>query len=330
MTSPPLNSVRRKQDGRISTIIYLDQNKWIDLARAATAPSENPELRKVLEHLCAEVEARRVLLPLTTTNLIETQKINRSEQRFHLAYTQVTLSGARVFRGHQKQITIEIGRILSQLYDLEWSEPEPLWFLSNLFFESVAEYEDRRLGFAEFPKAVEWMRSQPQRALLQYLHETPENIRVEAIRKFTQGCEDLRRGIEDRRSRHKAEALSMRRRIYSAITAIEQQELIIAIAAELGLPHTCLSDKNGATLRAVVRETPAFLVEREISLKLEAQDRPIALNDMRDMRTFCTVLPYADIIVAENQFINLARQAGLHSRYGAYLETDIRMLADLL
>lgn len=122
----------------------------------------------------------------------------------------------------------------------------------------------------------------------------------------------------------------MRRRIYSAITAIEQQELIIAIAAELGLPHTCLSDKNGATLRAVVRETPAFLVEREISLKLEAQDRPIALNDMRDMRTFCTVLPYADIIVAENQFINLARQAGLHSRYGAYLETDIRMLADLL
>ena len=32
---------------------------------------------------------------------------------------------------------------------------------------------------------------------------------------------------------------------------------------------------------------------------------------MRDMRNFTTVLPYADIVVAEKLFTSLARKAGL-------------------
>ncbi len=35
-------------------IVYLDQNKWIDLARAVKYPAENPEVRAILELLCQE------------------------------------------------------------------------------------------------------------------------------------------------------------------------------------------------------------------------------------------------------------------------------------
>ncbi len=79
-----------------------------------------------------------------------------------------------------------------------------------------------------------------------------------------------------------------------------------------------------------MRETPTLLIEREIALKLEAQARPIHVNDMRDLRNFATVLPYADIIVAEKQFTNLTRQAGLGDRFGVGLETDLRSLTGLL
>jgi len=64
-------------------------------------------------------------------------------------------------------------------------------------------------------------------------------------------------------------------------------------------------------------------------LRLEAQDRAISHNDLRDMQAFATVVPYAELVVAENQFSSLARQAGLDATYGVRLETDVRVLAGL-
>ncbi len=89
---------------------------------------------------------------------------------------------------------------------------------------------------------------------------------------------------EERRSQNQAEVHSNASAYLQRNTAIEQQDAIIA-AATSRLPWTCLGDSDGETLRTVIRETPAFHIEREISLKLESQDRPITLNDMRDMRT---------------------------------------------
>ena len=51
---------------------------------------------------------------------------------------------------------------------------------------------------------------------------------------------------------------------------------------------------------------------------------------MQDMRSFCTVLPYADIVVAEKLFTDLARQAGFHREYGVHLHTNLAVLLDLL
>jgi hypothetical protein len=57
-------------------IVYLDQNKWIALAKAAKNPDEKSEVRSALEFLVNERKAGRVLLPLTATNVYETHKIN--------------------------------------------------------------------------------------------------------------------------------------------------------------------------------------------------------------------------------------------------------------
>ena len=58
----------------------------------------------------------------------------------------------------------------------------------------------------------------------------------------------------------------------------------------------------------VINDSPTYYIEREIALRLEAQqNRPIEKNDFRDMQTFCAVVAYADVVVAENQFANLAQ-----------------------
>lgn len=49
-------------------------------------------------------------------------------------------------------------------------------------------------------------------------------------------------------------------------------------------------------------------------------------NDLRDIMAFITVPPYANVVVAEKQFVNLARQARLDERYGTCLLTSLREL----
>ena len=311
------------------TVIYLDQNMWIDLARATKAPDDHPRERELLEILCAKVRTGGVRLPLTASNLYETHKVKKAELRAAIAYTQAMLSKAEVFRGRRRRLEVEVARVLCELYGLPWKEPHPEWMFSRLFFESQAELGDPRLGLKMSDRVLESFRSDPQAALIDYLIESDDGVRREAVARFEQGCDGLKAEIEERRLRHRNESLSMRRRIYSMLLAHGDQEILIAVADQLALPWRCFEDNKGATIRYVINETPAFLIEREIGLKLENQARPIHVNDMRDMRNFTTVLPYADVVVAEKQFTNLARQAALETRFGVRLETDLEVLRDL-
>lgn len=326
----PILSPSDRAPARPPKIVYLDQNKWIDLARAVAAPEDHPEDRTLLEFLCAKVEAGQIRLPLTASNLYETHKLNNPEQRFNLAYTQATLSEAEVFRGHRRRLETEAALVLSRLYKMDWTEQDPDWVFSTLFLEAHAEVDDPRLEPPIPERVLSLMRAYPQKAMLDYLAGGPDDMRRAAISKFEAGCEALRVDIEARRTSHRGESESRRRKIYSVLLVLDQQEILIAAANRVGLPWERLKENNGSAIRTLVRETPGLLIEREIALKLEAQARPIHLNDMRDLRNFATVLPYADIVVAENQFTNLARQAGLGDRFGVRLETDLRSLIDFL
>jgi hypothetical protein len=77
----------------------------------------------------------------------------------------------------------------------------------------------------------------------------------------------------------------------------------------------------------VMEGTPTYYIEREMVLLLEGQhNRPIKENDFRDMQSFCAVVAYADVIVAENMFSSLARQAGLDRKYRTQIVTSLLQL----
>ena len=311
-------------------VVYLDQNMWIDLARALKAPEDHPRNAELLGWLAAKVEAGTLRLPLTATNLYETHKVKNSELRSAIAFTQAKLSEAHVFRGRRRRLEIEVSRVLSRLYGLPWSEPSTDWVFSRFFFESQAEHGDASLGIRLSDGALDLVRMNPEAALFEYLVQIEDVTRQSAVDKFEQSSDRLRADIEERRDHIRNESLSVRRKIYSAILAFNDQDSLIDIAKKVGLSWSCFKDNNGATMRRVIEETPAIFIERELALKLEGQARPIHVNDIRDMRNFSTVLPYADIVVAEKHFTDLTRQAGLATRFEARLETDLAALTNLL
>ncbi|MGH6753313.1 MAG: hypothetical protein ACREDP_14205, partial [Bradyrhizobium sp.] len=162
------------------------------------------------------------------------------------------------------------------------------------------------------------------------LTELPEDIRTMAVSKFSEGSEKLRQAIEEKRLRDASEPLSMRRKLASARLMINELDLVLSFMRMAGLPDL---DENAVFqkfARSIITECPTFFIEREIGLRVEAQDRPIEENDFRDMQTFCAVVAYADIIVAENMFSNLAVQAGLPKKYGTRVLTKLTDLPDAL
>ena len=149
-------------------------------------------------------------------------------------------------------------------------------------------------------------------------------MRLAAVNNFTVGSEELRKKIEERRKQHLNESLSMRRKIQSVILMLNEIDLLLTFAARAEVPWKSVSDIGRENAIRIMEEMPTFHIEREIAVRLEAQDRPIEQNDFRDMQTFCAVVRYADMVIAENMFSNLAQQAKLGKKYDTHIATDVR------
>ena len=65
--------------------IYLDQNKWIDLAKAALGRPDGKQHQPPFEALVKGVRESRDVLPITSQNIIELAKSPRQDQRDALA-----------------------------------------------------------------------------------------------------------------------------------------------------------------------------------------------------------------------------------------------------
>ncbi len=89
-------------------IVFLDQNKWIELAHAVTQPTEFPKQRALLEAISEWIETGRLMLPLTAANIYETHKINDPRRRHDIAYLQACASKGVVFRGRHRRLETEL------------------------------------------------------------------------------------------------------------------------------------------------------------------------------------------------------------------------------
>ena len=72
--------------------VYLDQNKWIDLARALYGDERGVPFRDAATVICTAVEAGHVSLPLSSGHMFETRKRRKAESRQSLASVMATVS----------------------------------------------------------------------------------------------------------------------------------------------------------------------------------------------------------------------------------------------
>lgn len=307
----------------MAEILYLDQNAWVSLARGAwdkaSYPKDYVRLVKVVEAL----RQKRFVVPLSFANIYETSKINDPVRRANMARTQVTISQGQVFRSRRRILGETLSAYLADKLTIARAPPEEHWFLSDLWFEAVADYSPETFSFTLSDAVLDHMRSYPAKVLFDYLTASDENVRRECVKRFSADSTDLVAGIEARRAIVASEPFALRKRAYGARLMIDELDFILATGRRLGLDWKGVRDIGPSLVRSIPVEVPILTTERELAVRLEDQARPIAENDLRDMSAFATVLPLADILIGEKAFANLARQARLGQTYGTRILTSI-------
>lgn len=314
----------------MARILYLDQNAWVALARAAWDKSEYPSEHAILATLIEAIKTHGLMVPLTFTNLYETMKINDPVRRANMAYTQAVISNGRVFRGRRRILGDTLSAYLTSEFGLPCPAPAEHWFLSNVWFEAIADFSSGAFDDELSDNVFDLVRANPAKLLFDYLALSDEEARREAARRYSASSAELLTRIETRRLIASGATLALRRRAYSARLIIDEIDFILATGHGLGLNWRDVRDIGSSLLRRFTVDVPILHVERELAVRIEDQTRLISENDLRDISAFTAVLPLADIIVAEKAFVNLARQARLGERYGTKLLTSIFNLSPLI
>jgi hypothetical protein len=308
-------------------IVYLDQNKWVQLCRAIRYPNKYTNLQPTITAIGIAVADGRLILPLTSTNIYETHKVNDERKRHDLSHTQCLYSRGFVFRGQFARKQAELKSFFMSLMGLVNSDLKQGWFISDIFIDAFIEWNYSFIEERISKNFIKLVQKHPAEFLYNYLMRPEEIIRRNAVYNWTQGSNRMIERIEIRRTQVANETMEMRRRVYSATLIMDNRDLIFDIGQKYGINIGEMGNEN---IRRIVEEVPSYFIERELSLRLEAQNRKINENDIRDMSSFTATVPYCDMLIAEKQFINLAKQAGLDKKFGARLETQLEAIYELV
>jgi len=310
---------------RPKTVLYLDQNAWIGLARGAWDKAAFPAEHAALARVIGALEADRLIVPLSFANFYETAKIDDPVRRMHMARVQATISGGHVLRGRRRLLDVGLQVRIAQIAGVPLPTLPWDWFLSTLWFETAGELSSG--AFDEIPAAaLRHMRDHPQAAVYDAMMGSDEVERRKAIRTCSAQSQDLLGRLAKNRPLVANESFAMRLRAYGARLLIEEIDRVLELGRSQGLRWSTVSDLSPALARGLISEVPVLNVERQLAVRLEDQPREPTENDLRDMGAFIAALPLVDVMVAEKQFVNLSIQAKLNARYGTRLLTNLTAL----
>jgi hypothetical protein len=100
-----------------TTIIYLDQNKWIDLSRAYYGMAEGQKFQHVLTKIQSAVLSKNAIFPLSFQHYFETNKSSNLEQRRRLAKVMAELSQGICISPQERMMHWELKRSLAKLFN---------------------------------------------------------------------------------------------------------------------------------------------------------------------------------------------------------------------
>lgn len=310
-------------------IVFLDQNKWIELAKVAAGKTSSGHVATLYAQLTAAVDAGKVLFPLAVSHVIETSKRNAPTSRVLLAETQARLSRGYVYRSRAGRLLVEMQQTIRTLFGEPAAELAENWVIASGFMQAFEPMDTLVAPPVEAERVHRFNRLiDPRAQYVDFMKNQDDATRRNAHVNFSAGAEKLIKRIEERRVLLHGDPTDLRRRAYNVRLFLDHQDDIIRATRGVGHTFEELKALGEKALVALIEDVPTLNVEAEMAARLESETRPIDTNDVIDMQSFYTAIPYSNRVVAEKASISRARQAKLDVRYPVVLSERLEDLLD--
>ena len=294
--------------------VYLDTNKWIDLARAHQGNPASKNHVHVLDYLIDKAQLRHIRLPLTLIHCYEMIKRGDPESRGRLWRFAVSLSQCTAMLNKQCIQANLIEEAAWRVFEVPFARlPCDPFTNSGLFglpFDSRFPLTDALLGTPDG-----WER---------FWLKLPESTRDQLF----SGLGDMERSFVERRNLLKLSWRdtdgSTRRRAYVGKIILDLQQLYVSALDRIGKSKADIESLTMENRIRLVTDVPPFDVEVALGTEHQQQwDKPEQPNDVRDISHLCMAVPYCDVVVTERYWIDKLTRANLATKYNTRVLHDV-------
>lgn len=323
------------------TIISLDQNAWIKLARADYNPGKDPAVDDTLRLLVNRRNDRSCILPLTLQRLQETMKIGDPIRRERLARFMVDLSsGCTSGCADERLLGMECHNYLVDYFRLEEHKydirKELLGVgLAGIFGDRVHLNEER---IVDLPAELMNDTSPYTRERKElYVALSDKDITGRHYLKMIDAFETLaKQEIERnmqvfRRMKERGSKDKLRKEEIKAFALEIVLPAVAELCRSLGVDFGNWHGDEDEYLEQTVNSIPSVKVTLELAVGRDKQcGGKIKVNDFRDVSFLAAAIPYADVIVTDRYWTDMVSKTGLRKVYGAEVLSDVRHLSEIL
>jgi hypothetical protein len=308
--------------------VYLDQNKWIDLARAVTGDASGERFTDARLVLKAGIESGQVSLPLSSAHYMETQHRRDWRSRRDLAETMIAFSKLHAIAPQEQLLPGEIDVALGTLFGVPETPRIVRPFgtgVSHAFGMPIGPYRipDELREYVDDPVSFERSAS---RLLEQHLLIGPspkaekEGIpdydpfsHLQVGERYAKAKEDLRE-VRKEHGWYKGERLA-RASMVQALT--DHLPVIEEAMSRAGLAFHALLAQGQNGMSTFVNSVPTMLASAELEKQRHSSSQKAwERQDLTDIGALLVALVHCDVVVTERFWSSAARRSRLDQKFG--------------
>jgi len=324
------NRTTQMAEARVS--LYLDQNKWIDLARAYHGQPAGNRFQAALDAVESGIAGEWLSVPLTSGRIIELARHGNRARRSRLAQVFVHLSRGTTLAPVYSVIR-SLARRAAQVLFVE-DPPEPLPQVHGggieFAFGDVLKLDRAFGGDAEPADRLRRYLDSPE-GLLDFLEQTYEDIRLAGTRSVTATAGRFADDVDSSRFRLRTDPFDVALKVYHARALIDLSGVIAEALARVDRKPADFLALGPAGAASFVRAIPPLRVEAFLGVTRDRHwDRRVAPNDSQDIGGLAVAIPYCDVVVSERFWADVAKRHRLDREYSTSVLRDTSEIPDVL
>lgn len=290
-------------------IVYLDQNKWIELARMFHGRDTSARGRRLLREFDAATTQGTMKLPLSSIHYVETSRVSNVGRKARLGAAMWHFSKGWTILGYPAIVHHELEVALSKHF--AQVSPSEIRILGKGHSHAFCAppLNDR---LAQFGEAVE-------RSLLmgnKRLGIAPPAFHDETHR------ENFRQHLAALHTRAQDVSKQIRENWLYAMSTIDILGPLNEVAQRHGLPSSAISELGERGLKQVLEDMPTRRVDLHLHKQvLKNPNYRAKRSDLEDWGGLAVASCYCDVVVCEKHMADMLRRDGFST--SARIETAL-------